>query len=290
MKGGLQMFKTTCVALVALLTVSLQAIAEPNYPANLSESAKTAYRDQYQSAGRDKAFAITSDGQHFYFTHGQKSDMYAARLASYRCLFRYNEPCLLWEVNDYDVFPNYERAAAESTEAIAHLPADIPDYSYALENTKTDISVPTTLRDGSQIHSPTPMEAPAGAKVISTRELVKLYKSEPGLVVVDALSSDDPVKETLPKASWLYGAGWSQASENDNIAAQLAKAMMSIVPNKNTPIVAYCLDYECWLSWNASLRFVAMGYSRVYWYRGGIEAWKRAKLPVVETPLTAEVW
>jgi len=284
------MFKTTWVALVALLAVSLQAIAEPIYPANVSESAKTAYRDQYQSAGRDKAFAITSDGQHFYFTHGQRSEMYAARLASYRCLYRYNEPCLLWKVNDDDLLPNYGRAAAESTEAIANLPADIPDYSYALEDTKTDISVPTTLRDGSQIHSPTPMQAPAGAKVIFTRELLKLYKSEPGLVVVDALHGDDFVKQTLPKASWLYGAGWSKVSDNDNIAAQLAKAMMSIAPNKKTPIVVYCLDYECWLSWNASMRLVAMGYSRVYWYRGGIEAWMRARLPVVKTPLTAEIW
>jgi len=50
--------------------------------------------------------------------------------------------------------------------------------------------------------------------------------------------------------------------------------------NKQHPIVLYCLSPECWMSYNASLRAINLGYTNVLWYRGGIEAWKKAGLPV----------
>jgi rhodanese-related sulfurtransferase len=36
----------------------------------------------------------------------------------------------------------------------------------------------------------------------------------------------------------------------------------------------------CWLSRNATVRTVALGYSQVYWYRGGRNAWIAAGLPL----------
>jgi len=35
----------------------------------------------------------------------------------------------------------------------------------------------------------------------------------------------------------------------------------------------------------AALRAVAAGYGKVYWYRGGIEAWTAAGLPTARTPV-----
>ena len=34
-----------------------------------------------------------------------------------------------------------------------------------------------------------------------------------------------------------------------------------------------------YLSYNAALRLDALGYENLYWYRGGIAAWKAANLP-----------
>jgi adenylate cyclase len=39
---------------------------------------------------------------------------------------------------------------------------------------------------------------------------------------------------------------------------------------------------------NLALRLVAMGYTNVYWYRGGREMWEVNGLP--ETELTATGW
>ena len=43
--------------------------------------------------------------------------------------------------------------------------------------------------------------------------------------------------------------------------------------------MVYCVDANCWLSYNAALRLHALGYENLYWYRGGIAAWKAANLP-----------
>jgi len=284
------MNKAMLVVFAMLLSVPLQSKADPNFPPNLSEGAKTAYLESYEPAARDKAFAITKDGQHFTYVYGRSTSSRAARIASWRCLDAYGVLCMVWMVNGDDVLPAYEKAAEDSAKAIAGLPADFPDRAYAWENTNTNVSAPKTLRDGAQVHSPTPVTAPSGAKTISTQELVKLYRAEAGLVVLDVLSDNAVTKKTLPNASWFQGGGWSQSGKNADIEEKFAKAMEGIAPKKDTPIVAYCLDSECWLSWNASMRLVAMGYKRVYWYRGGVEAWIQAGLPLVDTPLTAQLW
>jgi PQQ-dependent catabolism-associated CXXCW motif protein len=41
-----------------------------------------------------------------------------------------------------------------------------------------------------------------------------------------------------------------------------------------TPLVLYCLSNQCWMSYNAALRAINLGYRNVLWYRGGVEAWK----------------
>lgn len=231
------MNKTTLVIFAVLLSVTLQSRADPNFPPNLSESAKTAYRENYEPAARDKAFAITKDGQHFNYVYGLPTSSRAARVASWRCLNNYGVPCMVWMVNDDDVLPAYEKAAQDSAKVIANLPADFPDRAYAWENTNTNVSAPTTLRDGVQVHSPTPVTAPAGAKTISTQELVKLYKAEAGLVVLDVLTDDAVKKKTLPKASWFQGGGWSQSGKNADIQTKFANAIEGIAPKKDTPVV-----------------------------------------------------
>ena len=120
--------------------------------------------------------------------------------------------------------------------------------------------------------------------------LSELYRTQPGLVVVDSLHIQAQQKPTLPNASWLHGAGWSQTGKDSMIDSNFSKAMSAIAPYKTTPIVAYCLDIRCWLSWNTAFRLVQIGYTEVYWYRGGMASWKAADLPLVLTPITAQLW
>ncbi len=275
---------------VTMAAVSLPSMAETNFPPKLSDRGRKAYAEKYEPASQYKAFAITRDGRKFSWVHSLPSSERAARTASLRCLATHGVPCVVWMVNNEETLSLYDKAAGESEKAVALLPAELQKKAFGGEDNDLKVSPPSTLRDGAVIHSATPLEAPTGTRIIATSDLVGLYRTQPGLVVLDSLHDSAVKKQTLPKAAWLHGAGWSQSEQNGAIDANLAKAMAVLAPGKDTPVVSYCLSWECWLSWNAAMRLAAMGYTQVYWYRGGMESWKAARLPVIETPITAQLW
>jgi PQQ-dependent catabolism-associated CXXCW motif protein len=89
-------------------------------------------------------------------------------------------------------------------------------------------------------------------------------------------------------AHWLDGAGRGYAFD-DPIQERLGRRLGQLTGgNKDVPIVVFCQYAHCWLSYNAALRIVQLGYRNVFWYRGGREAWKAAGLPLVN--LAREPW
>jgi adenylate cyclase len=58
--------------------------------------------------------------------------------------------------------------------------------------------------------------------------------------------------------------------------------------DRNTPIVAVGWNSERFDRCNLALRLAALGYTQVYWYRGGKEAWEVNRLS--ETDLTSQEW
>lgn len=46
------------------------------------------------------------------------------------------------------------------------------------------------------------------------------------------------------------------------------------------PVVIYCRA-DCWMSWNAVKRAARQGYTRLYWYKNGVDGWQEAGLPLV---------
>lgn len=56
---------------------------------------------------------------------------------------------------------------------------------------------------------------------------------------------------------------------------------------RDLPLVFYCASSHYWMSYNAALRAIRLGYANVLWYRGGLEAWQAAGQPTqrsVPTP------
>ena len=54
------------------------------------------------------------------------------------------------------------------------------------------------------------------------------------------------------------------------------------------PVIAMGWNAERYQGRNLALRLVALGYTNVYWYRGGREAWEVAGLP--ETEVDVQDW
>jgi PQQ-dependent catabolism-associated CXXCW motif protein len=131
---------------------------------------------------------------------------------------------------------------------------------------------PTKSPRTGRMHAPTPKELP-GAKTIRTMELRAMQGHSPAPVLIDVLGGDG--HRTIPGARWLKGAG--EGALDKLKIDQLRVDLEKITGGRETaPIVFFCLSSECWLSYNAGLRAIEMGYTNVHWYRGGTEAWNRA--------------
>lgn len=148
----------------------------------------------------------------------------------------------------------------------------------ASEDQDFGVAATTDLRLAN-VHAPTPREIP-GAQVIRTDALRQRLRAPEDArpLLFDVLGG--VAHDSLPGAIWLPGAGRGE-SYTDAIQAQLARVLKTASRgDAGRPLVFFCQGPECWLSYNAALRAVALGYREVYWYRGGIEAWLAAKEPL----------
>lgn len=133
--------------------------------------------------------------------------------------------------------------------------------------------------------SPTPASV-EGAQTIDTATLQKLLAGKQPPLLIDVFRStwlhdrfiNDEIHENIPGSLWLAntGEGAAQAQWLDYFARHLEQASGG---DHARALVIYCKS-DCWLSWNASKRAAALGYTRLYWYRDGIDAWRQAGLPV----------
>jgi TolB-like protein/DNA-binding winged helix-turn-helix (wHTH) protein/tetratricopeptide (TPR) repeat protein/rhodanese-related sulfurtransferase len=131
-------------------------------------------------------------------------------------------------------------------------------------------------QDDYSLAGQTPTTAP-GAQTIRTAELVRLIAERKPIVI-------DPLEyfwgRSIPGAVGLKFAGWGSS---------VADGMQELTSGDlNKPIVAVGWNAERFDGRNLALRLVALGYTRVYWYRGGREAWEVNGLP--QTELAATPW
>ncbi|MCC6533751.1 MAG: sulfurtransferase [Burkholderiales bacterium] len=146
--------------------------------------------------------------------------------------------------------------------------------SYAEEDRSWGIAPPPGYR-AKDYHAPTPDSVP-GARVVTTLELKAMLESEPRPFLIDVLSG--PAHPTVPGSIWLHngGLGDFDAAEEKRFLDTLARLAGH---DRVRHLVFFCSGVRCWLSYNAALRAARGGYTNVYWYRGGIEAWRAAGLP-----------
>ncbi|WP_425408705.1 rhodanese-like domain-containing protein [Hyphococcus sp.] len=136
-----------------------------------------------------------------------------------------------------------------------------------------DFGVPATSQlHAGAMHGPTPSSIPGG-QIITTKGLVELIQGrQTPFLLLDILGGP----EILPGAVFAVPA--HQAGNfNDQTQREFGGFLQQMTGgDKETPLVLYCQSTQCWMSYNAALRAINMGYTNVLWYRGGIEAWKAA--------------
>lgn len=116
----------------------------------------------------------------------------------------------------------------------------------------------------------TPLTIP-GAQTISTGELYNALRMHRRMLLIDVLDRPHP---GISGARRYPGVGMG------NPSTDLSRLLeRDTGGSKSYPLVFYCQGPQCWESYNAALRARDAGYTNVYWYRGGLEAWGLASLP-----------
>lgn len=136
---------------------------------------------------------------------------------------------------------------------------------------------PTNAIRTTNFEAPTP-NAIDGATTITTPQLRAMMVSPSPPILIDVLGGQPT--SSLPGARWIPEAGRG-TNLNDSTQKRMEAGLAALTGgDKAKPIVFFCLSRTCWLSHNAAARAVALGYSKVLWYRGGRNAWTAAGLPL----------
>ncbi|MEP7182690.1 MAG: rhodanese-like domain-containing protein [Betaproteobacteria bacterium] len=157
------------------------------------------------------------------------------------------------------------------------------DQLMAWERQDVGVAPTRTLHTGA-MHGPTPNQIPGG-QVITTKGLVALLQNQKiKPLVLDILGSS----QQLPDAQSAVPAS-QPGGFDDQTQQQFGQYLQQATHgSKEMPIVLYCQGPQCWMSYNAALRAINLGYKNVLWYRGGIEAWERAGLPFANARMAAQ--
>ena len=152
------------------------------------------------------------------------------------------------------------------------------EKSYGGEDRDWNVAPTDALRT-SAYHAPTPRAIPGG-RMVRTTGLEAMRKARRRPYLIDVLGGES--HRTIAGAFWLAGAGAGDLNADE--ARRFRDAMAKFAAgDRNQPIVFFCADSQCWLSYNAALRAIAAGYTNIMWYRGGLAAWGHAGLPMTES-------
>jgi PQQ-dependent catabolism-associated CXXCW motif protein len=99
----------------------------------------------------------------------------------------------------------------------------------------------------------------------------------------------EKVRRNVPGSIWLPDTGYGYGALSEATENYLRKGLERVTNGDHSKwLVIYCLR-NCWMSWNAAKRALAMGYEHVAWYPAGTDGWQDAGLPLQEAePASAE--
>jgi PQQ-dependent catabolism-associated CXXCW motif protein len=223
-----------------------------------------------------RAFAIGQKDVYVYGWRGGESGKAAAIAgALYACNKLARNVCRVYAVDNDVVFPRYAQFEQES----AKLRAEIRERDFPFGDYGDEVrELPET-----------PTKAEGVIRTMRTVELAKIMASAVRPLLIDVAEGEP--HETLPNSWWIKGAGLTGRDDPDaDIRERLGLVLEGLTGNDKTArLVFYCAEARCALALHAARRARDLGYTNVSWYRGGVQAWRAARLPVLESIQSAQV-
>jgi PQQ-dependent catabolism-associated CXXCW motif protein len=133
--------------------------------------------------------------------------------------------------------------------------------------------------------APTPASL-KGAKVLSSAEAHALWASgsaafidvfpqppRPKNLPKNVVWRDKP-RYDIPGSLWLPDTGYGELAPV-TLAYFVAGLKKANRGDLSRPLAFYCRR-DCWMSWNAAKRALALGYKAVDWYPDGVDGWRES--------------
>jgi tetratricopeptide (TPR) repeat protein len=118
-----------------------------------------------------------------------------------------------------------------------------------------------------------------------TGELINVLARLKPILIDVAL---DTWGRSIPNAIGLQGTGQG-AGFSETVQNRFRRKMQNLTNGDlSAPVVVFGVNSERFTGYNLALRLVALGYTQIYWYRGGVEAWQGNGLP--ESDLALQDW
>jgi tetratricopeptide (TPR) repeat protein len=178
-----------------------------------------------------------------------------------------------WFLNQIPAYYSAEQRAQEERLAEGFRLAGVREH--------LDESADFHIRSDGLLHDrpdgPTPLDLP-GATTIDTAGMQRLLLTTPNLLVL----TTTPFNPSIPGAILVSGpAGKLDDDWQTELGTLIQRATNG---QKDRPIVTFSYSINHWYARNLAVRLLALGYTQVFWYRGGWEAWDARRLP--KMPLT----
>ena len=87
----------------------------------------------------------------------------------------------------------------------------------------------------------------------------------------------DKQRFDIPGSIWLPDTGYGELAPV--MLDYFRRGLDRALDGRSRALVFYCLK-DCWMSWNAAKRALALGYKDIDWYPEGTEGWAAAGLPL----------
>ena len=109
-----------------------------------------------------------------------------------------------------------------------------------------------------------------GSTRVDAEEIFELAEELDDLVIIDSRKPSDHAK------------GHIETSINLTDTKTNAESLAKLLSSKSTNVVFYCNGPKCSRSYAASKNAIELGYSNVYWFRGGWAEWLDKGFPVAK--------
>lgn len=160
-------------------------------------------------------------------------------------------------------------------------PAAWAGSSAAHKAKRPDLFHPETGLRIARQRGPTPDDVPGAARISAAEARDLIAKGAVALDVgaaaqshYDALDGTwlvDGTHRTIPGAVWLPETG--RGTLTPEMKAYLASNLKRLTEgDTGRPLVVFCIA-DCWMSWNATQRITALGYTKAHWFAEGTDGW-----------------